>query len=108
MRQGRVYLRNIPVGVISETDDGEYRFQYDTEYAADSNNEPVSLTLPLREEPFYSKVLFPCFFSLLSEGENRRAQADFLRIDPEDDFGIMLATATTDTIGAITIKPMQQ
>ncbi len=30
-----------------------------------------------------------------------------LRIDPDDDFGILLATCQTDTIGAITVKPIR-
>ena len=42
---------------------------------------------------------------MLSEGENRQVQSVLLRIDPEDDFGILLATCQIDTIGAITVKP---
>lgn len=41
---------------------------------------------------------------MTSEGDNRIIQARNLHIDEEDDFGILLATAHTDTIGAITIK----
>ena len=33
-------------------------------------------------------------------------QAQYLHISPEDDFGILLATAGTDTIGAVTVKPV--
>ena len=43
---------------------------------------------------------------MLSEGENRQVQSQILRIDADDDFGILLATAQTDTIGAVTIKPI--
>ncbi len=43
---------------------------------------------------------------MTSEGDNRIIQARNLHIDEEDDFGILLATAHTDTIGAITIKRM--
>lgn len=44
---------------------------------------------------------------MLSEGENRQIQSQLLRIDPEDDFGIMLATCAYDTIGAITVKTIE-
>jgi HipA-like protein len=30
-----------------------------------------------------------------------------LRIDEDDDFGLLAATAQFDTIGAITVKPIQ-
>ena len=43
---------------------------------------------------------------MLSEVENRQIQSQMLRIDTDDDFGILLATAQTDTIGAVTIKPI--
>ena len=45
---------------------------------------------------------------MLSEGENRQIQSQLLRIDPDDDFGILLATCSTDTIGAITVKPIER
>ena len=51
--------------------------------------------------------LFSVFANMLSEGENRHVQSVLLRIDPEDDFGILLATCQIDTIGAITVKPIR-
>ena len=36
---------------------------------------------------------------------NRQVQSMLLHIDENDDFGIMLATAQHDTIGAVTVKP---
>jgi serine/threonine-protein kinase HipA len=43
---------------------------------------------------------------MLSEGVNRKLQCTHLRIDEADNFGLLLATAQFDTIGAITVKPM--
>ena len=34
-------------------------------------------------------------------------QSQYLRIPIEDDFGILLATAQCDTIGAVTVKPIK-
>ena len=42
---------------------------------------------------------------MLSEGENRHIQSRLPHIDPEDDFGLLLATAQFDTTGAATVKP---
>ncbi|MDO4929557.1 MAG: HipA N-terminal domain-containing protein [Bacteroidales bacterium] len=104
MRKGEVYVHGVKAGELAELDNMEYVFAYDQSYLKDEGNPPVSLTLPLREEPYRSDHLFPFFFSMLSEGENRQMQARLLRISPEDDFGILLATAHTDTIGAVTVK----
>ena len=102
MRQCEVYIHGIRAGVLTEDDNRTYTFIYDAAYLLGKGNPPVSLTLPLRSEPYHSPYLFAFFFNMLSEGENPQ----ILRIDADDDFGILLATAQTDTIGAVTIKPI--
>lgn len=106
MRQCEVYLHDIRAGLLTEEDNGEYVFAYESSYVADKMP-PVSPTLPLREEPYRSPYLFAVFFNMLSEGENRRIQSRLLHIDSSDDFGILLATAQNDTVGAITVKPIE-
>jgi len=44
---------------------------------------------------------------MLSEGVNRRLQSRQLKIDENDHFGLLLATAQYDTIGAISVKIVQ-
>ncbi|MBR4926079.1 MAG: HipA N-terminal domain-containing protein [Prevotella sp.] len=106
MRQCEVYINKVKAGILTETDDNRYVFLYDGAYLESPDSTPVSLTMPLRQDPYCSDSLFPFFFNMLSEGENRHVQAQLLHLDPEDDFGIMLATAQCDTIGAVTIKPI--
>ena len=89
---------------MTESDDRIYTFQYDQEYLSCAKVQPVSLTMPLRPEPYVSKHLFPYFFNMLSEGVCREIQAKYFGIDPNDHFGIMLATCQFDTIGAVTVK----
>lgn len=38
MRKGRVYIKGIPAGVITENDNHEFEFVYDTAYATGKNN----------------------------------------------------------------------
>lgn len=59
-RSGKVYLKNVFCGELSETDAG-YLFVYNRDYLSLSNAQPVSLTLPLTEKPFKSKTLFAFF-----------------------------------------------
>ena len=107
MRQSEEYLHGIKTGVLTENDSHEYKFTYDKAYLLNENCDAVSLTLPLRSEPYYSQHLFSVFANMLSEGDNRQIQSQLLRIDPEDDFGILLATCQFDTVGAITVKPIE-
>ena len=99
-RSAKVYIKGIYAGLLTEIDREHYSFCYDTELPA------VSLTMPKTQQEYTSSYLFPVFFNMTSEGDNRIIQARNLHIDEEDDFGILLATAHTDTIGAITIKKM--
>lgn len=102
MREGTVLLHGKPVGLISETEDG-YRFAYDPAYVQ-PGAQPVSLTLPVRAEPYAADRLFPFFTGLLSEGQFALMQCRMLRIDERDLFGRLLATCR-DTIGAVTVEP---
>lgn len=89
-------------GILQESDDRQYVFTYNDDYHGD----PVCLAMPVRKEPYHSSFLFPYFFNMLSEGANRELQSSLLHIDENDDFGILLATAQFDTIGAVTVKPI--
>ena len=102
MRQCKVFVHDVEAGILQETDDRQYIFTYQKGYAG----VPVCIAMPIRTEPSRSAHLFPFFFNMLSEGANRQTQSMLLHIDENDDFGILLATAQDDTIGAVTIKPM--
>ena len=102
MRQCKVYVNGTEAGLLTEEDGGRYSFSYSEGYAGRA----VCLAMPVRSEAYTSGHLFPFFFNMLSEGANRKMQSQLLHIDENDDFGILLATAQTDTIGAVTIKPM--
>ena len=102
MRECKVYVHDVEAGLLQETDDREYVFTYHDEYQGD----PVCLAMPLRQKVYRSDHLFPYFFNMLSEGANRQVQSTLLHIDEKDDFGIMLATAQYDTIGAVAVKPI--
>lgn len=102
MRACRVYVHDIEAGLLQETDNREYVFTYNDDY----HGEPVCIAMPVKQKVYRSAHLFPYFFNMLSEGANRQVQSTLLHIDEKDDFGIMLATAQYDTIGAVTVKPI--
>lgn len=104
MRQCKVLVNDLEAGILQETDEQKYIFTYHEDYSGS----PVCIAMPIRKEPYLSDHLFPYFFNMLSEGENRMIQSRLLHIDENDDFGIMLATAQHDTIGAVTVKPINE
>jgi HipA-like protein len=108
MRKAKVYRNGEFVGDLIEHDRKHYSFMYDETWFSDTQKPPVSLTLPKTQRVYESEYLFPFFFNMLSEGVNKKLQSNLLRIDENDNFGLLLATAQSDTIGAITIKPVEQ
>jgi serine/threonine-protein kinase HipA len=107
MRAAQVLYNGQLAGVLSKS--GRlYRFTYDKNYLTKAGSRPVSLTLPLRETPYESDVLFPAFVNRLSEGSNKAIQTRLLKIDENDYFSLLLATAGNDIIGPLTIKEIHE
>ncbi len=108
MRSAEVYYNGELVGILTEESRDKYRFRYDDAWFINERKPSVSLTMPKNRQEYKNDCLFPFFFNMLSEGFNRKLQSRLLRIDEMDHFGLLMATANYDTIGAITIKPVQK
>jgi serine/threonine-protein kinase HipA len=108
MRQAAVYRDKIFVGVLIEENRKSYVFRYDDTWFNDENTPSISLTMPKTQIEFRSTFLFLFFFNMLSEGVNRKLQSRQLKIDEKDNFGLLLATAQYDTIGAVTVRPLNE
>ena len=104
MRQGIVYFNEIIAGVLTEEDLGNYIFKYDDVYFINSSLPAISVTIPKVKQLHESSILFPFFYNMLSEGSNRKTQCRILKIDEEDDFGLLLKTGAHETVGAITVE----
>ena len=103
MRKANVYCRSTPAGILRQDAEG-YFFEYLPDYLSNPALPAISLSLPKQVAPFRSTVLFPFFFGLLAEGENKALECRLLRIDETDHFTRLLRTCTTDTIGGITVR----
>lgn len=100
-RKGQVFYNNDLAGQISETED-RYVFEYNKDFI--KKGIPISVTFPIREEPYKSKELFPFFKGLLPEGWYLDIVTATKKIDREDLFGLLLGIAGGDTIGAVTVR----
>ena len=101
-----VYLWDRKAGVLEQTERG-YCFSYDPEYLFSQKAQPISLTLPLTDEPYESDRLFPFFLGLIPEGWFLDLTSRTLKIDPERSFDILLATGA-DCIGAVKVLPVDE
>lgn len=101
-RIGQVKLSGRLVGTIEE-DDGQTVFTYSLGWLSQPDAVPVSLTLPLRAEPYVSQGLHPFFENLLPEGWLLDVTTKKLKISKDDAFGLLLATCR-DCVGAVEIE----
>ncbi|MFN8349052.1 MAG: HipA N-terminal domain-containing protein [Spirosomataceae bacterium] len=99
-----VYYNQALAGYLEKTEKG-YTYRYSDAYLA-SAAPLISFSFPKSPTVFESPFLFPFFSGLLSEGINKEIQCKGLKLDENDDFGRLLKTAGTETIGAVTVKAL--
>ena len=103
MRKAQVYCKNEFAGILCETEEG-FLFQYDATYLASAAPKSVSLTLPLQQKAFISKVLFPFFDGLIPEGWLLNIAVSNWKIKPNDRFGLLLSLCK-ESIGCVAVLP---
>jgi HipA-like protein len=107
MRKAKVLFKNEEAGILTQHDDGSFTFRYHEDWIANTDRQSVSLTLPKNEKEFHSEYLFPFFFNMLPEGSNKQVVCKFNRIDREDYFGLLITSAKNDSIGAVTVRRIE-
>ena len=103
----RVYRNRQLAGSLIQNSPKSYEFRYDDVWFSNNILPAISFTLPKKQQVYKADHLFPFFFNMLSEGKNKKLQCRQLRIDEKDYFGLLLATASNDTVGAITVTPVE-
>ena len=106
MTRAEIKFRDKTAGWLTQDGDG-YHFAYDKAYLESKSAEPVSLTLPLRQEPFTDKVLFPFFDGLIPEGWLLDIAEKNWKLNPRDRMGL-LVTCCKDCIGAVSVHHVNE
>lgn len=105
-RSAVVQIDGSRCGILEETEGGT-RFVYDADWLARPEAGPVSLTLPLRAEPFEAPgPLHPFFANLLPEGWLLEIAMSKLKLSRDDAFGLLLALGA-DCVGAVEVRPAE-
>ena len=108
MRQAKILYKGEAAGILIQHNDGSFTFRYSDLWMADAGKLSISLTLPKTVQEYRSVHLFPFFFNMLPEGSNKQVVCGQMRIDSNDYFGLLMATAQHDTIGAITVLKIEE
>lgn len=104
MRVMEIYRNGTLAGILTEENRQHFVFRYDDIYFNDTAKPAISLTLPKTQKEYRSEFLFPFFSNMIAEGENKKLQSRLLKIDENDQFGLLMSTAIADTIGNITVR----
>lgn len=107
MRSANIYYKEVLAGKLTETNDGEFVFQYDKLYVKDHPNEFITFTMPVSEKPYIEKRLFPFFEGLIPEGWLLDIASKNWKINPNDRMGLLLACCQ-NCIGAVSVIPISE
>ena len=105
MRQGKVYYKNYLAGIITETNEGEFVFQYDEQYVKDHPKAFITFTMLVTNKPYTEKRLFPFFEGLIPEGWLLNIASENWKINRNDRMGLLLACCK-NCIGAVSVEPI--
>lgn len=106
MRTLGIYIeiegKQVFVGTIRGDGAHDACFSYTADYLNRDGARPISLNLPLQEEPFSADQTKVFFEGLLPEGFTRRSVAQWLQVD-ESDYISILSVLGSECLGAIQV-----
>ena len=94
-----LFQSGILAGYLEEAQNGGWSFAYIDNYA----EIPISLTLPVRKEPYLFKAFPAVLDGLLPEGEQLEALLKKQKIDRNDCFS-QLVTVGQDLVGSLSVS----
>jgi serine/threonine-protein kinase HipA len=106
LRKAEIKMYDATAGWLTQDEDG-YHFVYNAAYLHSISPQAVSVTLPLQEPAFNSKVLFPFFDGLIPEGWLLDIAEKNWKINPGDRMALLMACCK-DCIGAVSVNPVNE
>ncbi len=91
-----------PIGYLVKGDDADLSFAYNPQWLTDPNGHPLSLSLPLREDPFGDVPVRAWFGNLLQENDQLEATMARYGIERSDIAGL-LENLGADCPGAVSV-----
>ena len=103
MRKALVKMHGVKAGILSEGNRNSYIFKYEKDYDGPS----ISLTIPLKPEPYIFEKFPPFFEGLLPEGIQLEGLLKIHKVDREDYFKQLIITGA-DLVGAVTVTEIPE
>ena len=107
MRRAEIYYKDLLAGILTETNEGEYIFQYDKEYITKYPEQFITFTMPVTDTKYVAHRLFPFFEGLIPEGWLLDIASRSWKINQNDRMGLLLACCQ-NCIGAVSVKPIAE
>ena len=107
MRRAEIYYKNDFAGYLTETDDGDYLFQYNEIYVKQHPDQFLTFTMPVSNQQYKDTRLFPFFEGLIPEGWLLDIAVKNWKLNPNDRMGLLLACCQ-NCIGAVSVIPINQ
>lgn len=98
-----VYMHGVIAGTLERRSQARLRFTYETEWVR-GEQQPLSLSLPVRSEPYEHEECAPFFEGLLPEGDFLKAIARTLHVSATNPFQL-LTELGGECAGAISVAP---
>ena len=105
MRSAEIYYKDVLAGILTETNEGPYTFQYEKEYVAKYPNQLITFSMPVSETKYMDSRLFQFFEGLIPEGWLLDIASKNWKINLNDRMGLLLACCQ-NCIGAVSVKPI--
>jgi len=99
-----VYVSTDYVGKLHLNDDRRFVFKYASDWVADRDSQPLSLSLPVRASPYYGVRAQSFFANLLPEAGVRHLIMKSLGLSEKNDFALLEAIGG-ECAGAVSLFP---
>ncbi|WP_426671969.1 HipA N-terminal domain-containing protein [Mucilaginibacter sp. McL0603] len=107
MRQGKIFYQDDEAGLLTETDEGLFIFQYLEAYIQVRPDCFITFSMPVTSKAYTDKRLFPFFDGLIPEGWLLDIAARTWKLNPNDRMGLLLACCK-NCIGAVSVIPIAE
>jgi serine/threonine-protein kinase HipA len=107
MRQAIIKYQNEFAGTLTESDEGEYIFQYDPHYIEKYPEQFLTFSMPVTNKTYIEERLFPFFEGLIPEGWLLEIASKNWKLKSDDRMGLLLACCK-NCIGAVSVHDLKK
>ena len=105
MRKAKIYYDTLLAGILTETNDGDFTFEYIKAYIKQYPDQFITFSMPVSNKIYKDNRLFPFFEGLIPEGWLLDIATKSWKINQNDKMGLLVACCK-NCIGAVSVEPL--